>query len=119
MGKLIYGQGRREVEIEDRTLAHLKAVILIKLRRGESFAMSWPHGLDSGSGRSTIWMNPTIPVEFVFSGNRVATPNRMWIELLLRSANAPEGLQMIPEPEPAATTGPNEILHGHEPARPK
>src|SRR5699024_9697333 len=61
MGKLIYGQGRREVEIEDRTLAHLKAVILIKLRRGESFAMSWPHGLDSGSGRSTIWMNPTIP----------------------------------------------------------
>src|SRR5699024_4822767 len=97
MGKLIYGQGRREVEIEDRTLAHLKAVTLSRLRRGESCAMSWPRGLDSASGRSTIWTNPTIPVEFVFSGNRVATPNRMWIELLLRSANAPEGLQMIPE----------------------
>src|SRR5699024_231839 len=102
-----------------RTLAHLKAVILIKLRRGTSFAMSWPHSLDSASARSTIWMNPTILVEFVCSRNRVATPNRMCIELILRSANAPEGLQMIPEPEPAATTGPNEILHGHEPARPK
>lgn len=102
MGKLIYGDARREIEVEDRTLAHLKAVILIKLRRGESFAMSWPNGLSNGSGRCTIWLHPSNPLEFSFSGNRAASPNRVWIEHLLHSANSPDGLQMIPEP---GTTG--------------
>lgn len=36
MGKFIYN-GSVRVEIEDRTLAHLQAVIGRKLRRGEGF----------------------------------------------------------------------------------
>lgn len=97
MGTLIYALGRREIAIEDRTLLHLKIVITTKLRRGESFAMSWTHDTSEGSGRSTIWLHPSIPLEFAFSGSRPAMLNREWIEVLLRTANAPEGLQMIPE----------------------
>lgn len=109
MGKLIYGHGRREIEIEDRTLAHLKPVILAKLRRGESFALTWPHGLDNGSGRTTIWMNPTIPIEFTFFGNRAPEMNRQWIDMLLHSANSADGLQMVPEPEPTPVQHPRAV----------
>lgn len=102
MGKLIYGTGRKEIEFEDRTLAHLKVVIITKLRRSESFTLSWQHGMENGSGRSTVWIHPTIPLEFVFHGNRTPQLNREWVEHLLHSANTAEGLRMIPEPEPAA-----------------
>jgi hypothetical protein len=39
MGFLTYG-GVQEYEFDDRTLAHLKVAITIKLRRQESFLMS-------------------------------------------------------------------------------
>lgn len=96
MGKLIYA-GDREVEIEDRTLAHMKIVMLSKLRRDESFAFNWPHSVDSGSGRSTVWIHPSVALEFRFHGNRSPELNREWVEKLLASANSPEGLKMIPE----------------------
>lgn len=101
MGKLIYGTGEREIEIEDRTLAHLKVVIITKLRRNESFSLSWAHGVESGSGRSTVWIDPAMPLEFEFYGSRTPALNREWIEVLLQSANTAEGLRMVPEPDPA------------------
>lgn len=97
MGKLIYGPGRREIEIDDRVLAHLKIVVLTKLRRNESFAFNWSHDVDSGSGRSTIWLHPAIPVEFFFYGSRPAELNREWVEALLHAANSAEGLRILPE----------------------
>jgi len=99
MGKLIYGNGRRTIEIEDRTLCHLKPIIIAKLRRGESFILNYNHGLNNGSGRTSLWLHPTIPLEFVFYGNRSAEINRKWVEILKYSADSPEGLQMVPEPE--------------------
>lgn len=95
MGKLIYGH--REIEIEDRTLAHLKIVMLTKLRRNESFAFNHTHDVNSGSGRSTVWVHPSIPLEFIFYGNRSPELNRGWVETLLMAANSPEGLRVLPE----------------------
>src|SRR5690625_3039467 len=74
--------------------------MITKLRRNESFALNWTHGMDDGSGRSTIWVHPGVELEFVFYGNRRPERNREWIELLLEAANSAEGLRMIPEPEP-------------------
>lgn len=99
MGKLVYGAALREFDIDDRTLAHLRVAILNKLRRSESFAFTWEHGVDRGSGRTTIWLNESIPVQFVFSGNRAPKLNRLWIEQLLLSANSAAGLQHVPEPD--------------------
>ncbi|MGH3704363.1 MAG: ATP-dependent DNA ligase [Agromyces sp.] len=99
MGKLIYNSSSRELEIDDRTLAHLRVAILNKLRRSESFAMTWEHGVENGSGRTTIWLHESIPLQFVFSGNRQPTLNRLWVEQLLLSANSTNGLHYVPEPE--------------------
>ena len=98
MGKFIYNSSSREIEIDDRTLAHLRVAILNKLRRSESFAMTWEHGVESGSGRTTFWLHESVPLQFVFSGNRPPKLNRLWIEQLLLSANSTVGLQAVAEP---------------------
>jgi hypothetical protein len=98
MGKLIYNSSSREIEIDDRTLAHLRVAILNKLRRSESFAMTWEHGVENGSGRTTMWLHQSTPLQFVFSGNRPPHLNRLWIEQMLLSANSTAGLQFVPEP---------------------
>ncbi|MDJ0339594.1 ATP-dependent DNA ligase [Cryobacterium sp. PH31-O1] len=95
MGSLTYD--RVVVEIDDRTLAHLQLVIVQKLRRGESFLLSWQDGAAVGSGRSSIWLNPAIPLYFKFASGRAATLNRQWIEDLSRSANSAPGLVIVSE----------------------
>ncbi|WP_394554174.1 ATP-dependent DNA ligase [Agromyces sp. MMS24-JH15] len=99
MGRLIYNSSSRELDIDDRVLAHLRFAILNKLRRSESFAMTWEHGVENGSGRTTIWLHPSIPLQFVFSGNRPPKLNRLWIEQLLLTANSASGLHYVPEPD--------------------
>ena len=66
MGLLFYGSSERPIRIPDRVLAHVKVVIATKLRRGESFTMSWRHPEGEEGGRSTIWIQPSIPLRFVF-----------------------------------------------------
>ncbi|SEN51425.1 MULTISPECIES: ATP-dependent DNA ligase [Cryobacterium] len=95
MGSLTYN--RVVVEIDDRTLAHLQLVIVQKLRRGESFLLSWQDSATAGSGRSSIWLNPAIPLYFTFASRHAATLNRQWIEDLSRSANSAPGLVIVSE----------------------
>lgn len=90
MGSLTYD--RVVVQIDDRTLAHLQIVIVQKLRRGESFPLSWRDAAEVGSGRSCVWLNPAIPLYFKFTGGRVATLNPVWLETLTRTANSAQGL---------------------------
>lgn len=98
MGKFIYNSSPREIDIDDRTLAHLRVAILNKLRRSESFAMTWDHGVENGSGRTTFWLHDSVPLQFVFSGNRPPVLNRLWVEQMLLSANSTAGLHFVPEP---------------------
>jgi len=37
MGRLIYGARGMHIEVEDRLLAHLQAVVVSKVRRNEGF----------------------------------------------------------------------------------
>jgi hypothetical protein len=84
MGYLFYGNTAEPIEIPDRLLAHLKVVVATKLRRSESFTLSWRHTEDIPGGRSTIWLQPSIPLRFVFhSDSETLDP-----ELLTRLANA-------------------------------
>lgn len=98
MGKFIYGTPSISVDIEDRILAHLKVVIVAKLRRGESFTFSWNRTPESGSGHSSVWLNPSVPLEFDFSGSKAPTLNKVWLEELVQMANTPAGLRIVPEP---------------------
>ncbi len=98
MGRLIYGNHDAEVEIEDRTLAHLKIVMIAKLRRTEPFLFSWTHDASDGSGRSAIWIHPAVALHFRFHGNRQPELNREWLESLMLSANSTAGLELQAEP---------------------
>ena len=98
MGKFIYGTPSISVEFDDRVLAHLKVVILAKLRRQESFTFSWEYTSAQGSGHSSIWLHPAIPLQFDFYGKKDPTLNRVWLEEMVALANTPAGLRIIPEP---------------------
>lgn len=97
MGTIYYGGGAMPIHIEDRALAHLKVVIATKLRRDESFTVSWRHPDDQPRGRSTIWLHPSIPLRFVFDDPEPAELSRDWIEELANSANSTGGIMLISE----------------------
>lgn len=97
MGKLNYGEGMT-IDFDDRTLAHLQLVIATKLRRSETFALSWRDEPGSGDGRTTIWLHPSIPLVFKYFGGRSPVINRAWVEALMVSANSASGLRIVPEP---------------------
>lgn len=85
------------IEFEDRVLAHLHVVIVNKLRRRESFSMSWRDAVETGDGRSAIWLDASIPLYFKFSGSRPPVIDREWIELLAESAAGSSGLIVTDE----------------------
>ena len=94
MGTLFYGAKGTEITFDDRQLAHLKVVIVAKLRRDEKFTLSW----EGDDGRSTIWLHPAIELQFTFD-ERVRPPlNRGWIDQLMATANSGDGMRVIPEP---------------------
>jgi hypothetical protein len=70
MGKLLYGPAGSGIPIDDRPLAHLQVVMLAKLRRKEAFAFTWEREAVAGSGRTTIWVTPTMCLEFEFHSPR-------------------------------------------------
>ncbi|WP_334147931.1 DUF7882 family protein [Microbacterium sp.] len=97
MGSLYYGNDDEPIQVEDRALAHLKVVIATKLRRNESFTLSWRHLDADAAGRSTIWLHPSIPLRFVFQESETPELSRSWIEALAHSANSSGGITLIEE----------------------
>ena len=97
MGSLLYDGEDRPIHIDDRALAHLKVVIATKLRRQESFTLSWKHGESQHGGRSTIWLHPSIPLRFTFDESEPPELNMRWIEDLMHSANSTGGITLTDE----------------------
>jgi hypothetical protein len=102
MGMLYYGTTSEPVQIEDRALAHLKVVIATKLRRNESFTLSWQHPDGAEPGRSTIWLHPSIPLRFVFDEPLAPELRPEWISSMAMSANSSGGITLVPEDIPPA-----------------
>ena len=113
MGTLYYGDSGTPIGIEDRALAHLKIAITTKLRRGESFTLSWQHADDQPRGRSTPCLPPTIPLRFVFAEPEAPDRSRNWIDDRMRTANSTGGILLVPEHLDAATieTLPGQPVH--------
>ena len=102
MGYLYYGNADRPIEIPDRLLAHIKVVTATKLRRGESFTMSWRHPADVPGGRSTLWLQPAIPLRFVFTTAEPEMLNPAFLKDLANAAISAGGLTVdlaMPVPE--------------------
>lgn len=99
MAQFIYGDSRG-AQFDERMLAHLQVVMLNKLRRCESFSFSW----EEPRGFVSIWVHPSVALQFVYSGNRAPSLNRAWLELLAEAANSTSGLHPLPEPPPESIT---------------
>lgn len=97
MGTIYYGGSATPIHIDDRALAHLKVVVATKLRRGESFTLSWRHPEDEPRGRSTIWLHPSIPLRFVFDDPDTPELSREWLEELSQTANSSGGITLVSE----------------------
>lgn len=98
MGKFIY-DGNIKVDFEDRLLAHLQAVIMSKVRRGESFPFTWKDDMSLGGGRTTVYIYPQASMVFKFHGGRSPQLNPAWLHALTYNANSSRGLYICPEPD--------------------
>ncbi|GAB3602312.1 DUF7882 family protein [Microbacterium aureliae] len=99
MGKLVYGNDARSLDIDDRVLAHLRLVFMNKLRRLEPFMFHYP----DPPGIRTLWIHPAVPIVFHFYGSRTPRINRAWVNALMLEAAGPHGLRIVPEPEDDAS----------------
>ena len=106
------------VEFEDRLLAHLQLVIVQKIRRGESFLMSWRDSVETGGGHSAIWIHPTQNLYFKFAGGRNPAINPEWVSQLMLSANSPRGLLVMREGSDADSPTDADIAQGETTDRP-
>lgn len=98
MGRFIYDSSIKE-EFEDRLLAHLQAVIISKLRRGESFTFTWKDDISTGGGRTSVYLQPNVSLVFKFHGGRTPQLNPAWLQALTYNANSGRGLYIVPEPD--------------------
>jgi hypothetical protein len=100
------------IEFEDRLLAHLQIVIVQKLRRGESFLMSWRDAAETGDGHSAIWIHPSQNLYFKFAGSKTPNINPAWLEELTLSANSTRGLLVMREGSSSATPADSDVAAG-------
>ena len=101
MGQLIYGAGTA-YDMDDRTMSHVKIAVGIRLRRQESFYLTWSVPQSLGSGRVSIWLSPSIPLQFHFAGSRPVELNRDWLRALDATAFNEGGMMIMPESESAS-----------------
>jgi hypothetical protein len=100
VGTMYYADATRvAIPLDDRALAHIKFVIVNKLRRNEAFTFSWDKPESEGGGRSSVWISAQIPLEFEFDDATPPEMNREWLEQLSQAASTITGLSPIPEPE--------------------
>lgn len=101
MGTLLYGNGSG-IQIDDRTLEHLRLAMAVRLRRGESFMVSIPIDEPGIGSRRNLWVSPAVPLQFIASGSRVPPLNRMWVQAMGESEDSTGTLTVMPEGEAAA-----------------
>lgn len=95
MGSLRYGS--EHLELDDRSLAHVQLAIVAKLRKHESFLLSWDVDPSRGSGRYSAWIDTGIPIVFRFDGSRPIAINRNWLDAMLERSYTVAGLEIMPE----------------------
>ena len=95
MANLYYGAGLEPTKLPEFLLAHIKIVIATKLRRNESFLLTWPH--PDGSGRTSLWIQPSIPMRFEFESAEAPQTDRALLARLAEAANSNSGLVLTLE----------------------
>ncbi|AOX46531.1 hypothetical protein [Microbacterium sp. BH-3-3-3] len=91
MATLYYGSDTAPIFLPDRLMGYIKVIASTKLRRGESFTFTWT-GTEQDPGRSTIWLQPSIPLRFVFESVEPEQLVGEYLRTLADQSNAASGL---------------------------
>jgi hypothetical protein len=95
-------------EFDDRALAHIEIVVIRKLRKQESFFLSW-HESDDG-GRTGIWVHPFAMLTFHSARTDLPEIDKAWIDRLTASANSPAGMFVTDQDgKPLSSFGPTQL----------
>lgn len=92
MGTLYYAADAHGIDIDDALLAHLKAIISTKLRRNESFTLTLRHAESDAGGRTSLWLQPAIPLRFAFESAEATVLDRSILAELAVAANTTAGV---------------------------
>lgn len=103
MGMFIYGPSMLSIEIDDVVLAHLQILLSSKLRRQESFMLSWTDSTAVGGGRSAVWVDSSLQMMFRYTDPERPTIDRAWLDELSIAAMSPAGLDLS---DPGCTSHP-------------
>lgn len=109
MGRIVYGAVGQSFDVDDRALAHLRVVLMNKLRRAEPFFLH----LSDPTGMRSVWIHPSVPIVLHFFGSRTPSLNRLWVEELMHGASGPNGLTLGPEPAASASRAVEVDGRGH------
>jgi hypothetical protein len=97
MGTLVHGYCTTAIQVEERKLAHIKIVVSLKLDRGQSFFLSWSSLPAEGSGRISLWISASTPLQFRFTSLQRPEINRQWIEYIMTNSYGPRGAIIVQE----------------------
>ena len=107
MGIVRYGATGTEIQLADRTMAHLQAVVATKLRRGEGFFINWRVDGSADARHSAAWVGPNTQIVFEYAADEHVDLRRDWLEIMTMGANSNGGLYLSDEP-PATDEGAEE-----------
>ncbi|CAH0327467.1 ATP-dependent DNA ligase [Microbacterium sp. Bi128] len=91
MGRLIY-RDRATFDIDDRLLAHLRIVIMNKLRRNEGFMLQVP--VNEGVRQASLWIHASNALVLQFYGGREPAIDRELVDQMMHDASGSDGLTL-------------------------
>lgn len=101
MARLIVGTA--DFTLDDRLIEHVRFVISQKLRRGESFLLTWSYPAEQGSGRRSVWIHEGSVIQFRLPKLQKAPLNTEWLSALLEASHSVKGLNLDEVPEPSSS----------------
>lgn len=102
MGKLTYGAIQREIEMDDKLLAHIEMIVLSRLRRNNAFALRWIEKIEVGDGRRTIWISPSSDLYFEYDKHEQPELDRVLLDKLAAAADSNLGVNLRTDASDAA-----------------
>jgi hypothetical protein len=94
MGTLFYGSDRTPIRIDDRILAHLRAVVTAKMRRGEGFLLTWTDSITIGDGSSSVWVHAGCDLHYKFDGSKQPKLDPELLERLNAESSQARGIEI-------------------------
>ena len=92
MGTIQYGSSAEVIVVPDALLAHLKLVMITRMRRSESFTLSWEQRVAGAPRHSTVWVHYSMPLRFTFDGAEAPELDPALLDALMVSSYTAAGI---------------------------